>query len=605
MSDDPAGNLVGLRSGHPNGVQLRYEYDALNRLSQVIDPGADAVAPLATTYTYDAAGNLDSIAQANGILTRHEHDALRRLTNSLGFHPTAGPIAEFSYTLDPTGRRLSAFSAIAGDPAVRRHLYTYDPLHQLTGETIEIGTARGQLGYTYDAVGNRLARAVSGPNLGTLANSGHLYDANDRLLTDQYDANGNTLQSTLPAPFHFPVADVYDFENRLVRRTVWVEGQSWTIDRFHDGDGRLVAQAVDGATTYYLVDDLNPTGHSQVLEELALLNHDLAPTLVQTFGHALLHQQTLEIGPDNNLDWQLRFHGTDAHGNVRYLTDPAGTVTDTWDYDAFGNVVDRTGSSDNRHLFAAERWDPNLLLYDLRARLYQPDTGRFWTRDPFPGVRHVPSSLHPYLFAENDPVNRLDPDGQFSALSMSLGVTYGLSLRSIYNGVSLQVGFGLIQTLEGIDAGRSDEQILVDYLLASTRDVALGFGTAYAARALWPALLRVASRPLAALSQTYSRSSAALASWRNGSTLAARELVERSCGDLRRLISGCPYAPRSGLSMCKQRSQSSIGSSPARCCGLPPGAVWGPKHQPGAVLVNPESCIHSRIFKTVGYAGRR
>ena len=395
----------------------------------------------------------------------------------------------------------------------------------MTGENIEIGTARGQLGYTYDAVGNRLARAVSGPNLGALANAGHLYDADDRLLTDQYDANGNTLQSTLPAPFHFPVADVYDFENRLVRRTVWVEGQPWTIDRFHDGDGRLAAQTVDGATTYYLVDDLNPTGHSQVLEELTLLNHDLAPTLVQTFGHALLHQQTLEIGPDNNLDWQLRFHGTDAHGNVRYLTDPAGTVTDTWDYDAFGNVIDRTGSSDNRHLFAGERWDPNLMLYDLRARLYQPDTGRFWTRDPFPGVRGVPSSLHPYLFAENDPVNRLDPDGQFSALSMSLGVTYGLSLRSIYNGVSLQVGFGLIQTLEGLEAGRSDEQILVDYLLASTRDVALGFGTAYAARALWPALLRVASRPLAALSQTYSRSSAALASWRNGSTLAARELV--------------------------------------------------------------------------------
>jgi hypothetical protein len=108
---------------------------------------------------------------------------------------------------------------------------------------------------------------------------------------------------------------------------------------------------------------------------------------------------------------------------------------------------------------------------------------------------------------------------------MSLGVTYGLSMRTMYNGVSLQVGFGLVQALESIAAGRSDEEVVLDYFLASTRDVALGFGTAYAVRALWPALVRVASQPLSSLARTYSKSSAALQSWRNGTVLSARELV--------------------------------------------------------------------------------
>jgi hypothetical protein len=47
----------------------------------------------------------------------------------------------------------------------------------------------------------------------------------------------------------------------------------------------------------------------------------------------------------------------------------------------------------------------------LRARWYNPATGTFTSRDPFPGVDTSPQSLHPYAYTHNNPVNATDPSG--------------------------------------------------------------------------------------------------------------------------------------------------------------------------------------------------
>jgi YD repeat-containing protein len=45
------------------------------------------------------------------------------------------------------------------------------------------------------------------------------------------------------------------------------------------------------------------------------------------------------------------YFGYDGQGSVRYLTDTDGNITDTYDYDAFGNLIHRTGTTDNNYLY--------------------------------------------------------------------------------------------------------------------------------------------------------------------------------------------------------------------------------------------------------------
>jgi RHS repeat-associated protein len=67
----------------------------------------------------------------------------------------------------------------------------------------------------------------------------------------------------------------------------------------------------------------------------------------------------------------------------------------------------------NVYRYTGEQWDPDLGMYYLRARYYQPDIGRFWTMDTYEGSQSDPLSLHKYLYCAADPVNNTDPSGHF------------------------------------------------------------------------------------------------------------------------------------------------------------------------------------------------
>lgn len=72
-----------------------------------------------------------------------------------------------------------------------------------------------------------------------------------------------------------------------------------------------------------------------------------------------------------------------------------------------------SGTTPNEMLYRGEQYDSDLGLYYLRARYYNPLTGRFMSRDPENGHLLDPKSLHKYLYAHGDPVNGVDPAGRF------------------------------------------------------------------------------------------------------------------------------------------------------------------------------------------------
>ena len=123
-----------------------------------------------------------------------------------------------------------------------------------------------------------------------------------------------------------------------------------------------------------------------------------------TYGLALISQRA--PGASTN------FFGHDGHGSTRFLLNPAGSTTDTYMYDAFGNLIASNGTPASAYLYCGEQFDSDLGLYYLRARYFNPNTGRFWTMDTYAGDNQNPISMHKYLYCGDDPVNETDPEGQ-------------------------------------------------------------------------------------------------------------------------------------------------------------------------------------------------
>jgi RHS repeat-associated protein len=184
----------------------------------------------------------------------------------------------------------------------------------------------------------------------------------------------------------------------------------FAVTLLYDGDGNRVAKTLNGVTTRYLVDDLNPTGYTQVVEE------SVNGSVQRFYSYGL--QRIDEIQLVNNT-WTMSFYGYDGAGSVRQLTDPAGAVTDTYEYDAFGNKNNSTGTTPNEFLYRGEQFDADLGLYYLRARYYNPLSGRFMSRDPDEecDCSSIPEAAkNKYVYASSDPVNRVDPSGRADAV---------------------------------------------------------------------------------------------------------------------------------------------------------------------------------------------
>ncbi len=98
-----------------------------------------------------------------------------------------------------------------------------------------------------------------------------------------------------------------------------------------------------------------------------------------------------------------------AFGNIRGTTDSEGNVIDSYDYDPYGNKIDNNESTFG---FKGEQFDPDTGLVYMRARYYDPATGRFISRDPVEGDLNDPITQNGYNYANDNPINLSDPSGR-------------------------------------------------------------------------------------------------------------------------------------------------------------------------------------------------
>lgn len=389
---DAVSNVASVGSSNANGTSVQYGYDRANRLTSVTDNRTGGT----TNYTIDPVGQVLAATYPNGVQHAFSYDTRDRLT-TLNLTRLSTTLAGYTQVFSFSGRKTSI--AEAGG---RTATYGYDAAYRLLSESItgaSPASGNGALTYTLDPVGNRLSLASA---LAALSPQTSTYDADDHLSGDTYDANGNTIASG-------GHAYTYDFEDRLT-------GFDNTVGLVYDGDGNLVAHTEAGTTIRFLIDDLNPTGYPQVAEDV--LNGAIFTQY--TYGTMRISQRRFVAGTN----FQVSYYGYDGGGSVRQLFDPSGAVTDTYTYDAFGNTIAHTGNTVNLFLYRGEQLLATPGLYYLRARYYNPLTGRFLTQDKFEPSDPILCSCggdswvgpsrggwNRYAYANSDPVNHIDPTG--------------------------------------------------------------------------------------------------------------------------------------------------------------------------------------------------
>ena len=240
---DAAGNLQSMTSNHAHGISATYSYDDLNRLSAVADANLTGLPSNITQYSYDNASNLGSVQYPNGIATQFTYDTLNRVM-SASSGSTSGQVSNYTYKRNATGD-LKQVVELGG----RTVNWTYDGIYRLTNESVTSDPSNndGSVSYSLDPVGNRSQETSS---ITGLTSGSWGYNSDDEVSTETYDANGNVL-TTGSKSF------TYDSENHMMSMSA--TGTSVTM--VYDGDGNRVGKTVNGVTTYYLVDDLNPTGY--------------------------------------------------------------------------------------------------------------------------------------------------------------------------------------------------------------------------------------------------------------------------------------------------------------------------------------------------------
>jgi hypothetical protein len=111
-------------------------------------------------------------------------------------------------------------------------------------------------------------------------------------------------------------------------------------------------RTVSGSTTNrFLIDPNNPTGYAQVLEQR--VNGSLVMSYI--LGDDVIGQ----VSSGGTVSYLLY----DGHGSTRQLSQPANTVVEQYNYDAFGVGLSLTNAPATTLLYAGEQYDTTLKQY--------------------------------------------------------------------------------------------------------------------------------------------------------------------------------------------------------------------------------------------------
>ena len=496
------------------GIEEVYAYDDYgNTISRSITAGGYDATPRTVGYTYDNLGNVTKITYPDGSQVPeviYTYDRLGQLTG-VGTPDNPATFSADIYTADGAPD-VSTFNGEAQKPIQRTVGYNSPgwPTSAQNIFTDETSTAMNQ-SFTYTSGGygdtGYFNGELAGMSFQGIGSNGDAYDymyQHDNLSRMQvaqntmdgdasvgvdtplaYDANGNIL--TLERG---QTTDIYNYAqdtnqvNTITENGTDIDAYSYNLNGdVTSGQRRNISQIdYDPLTRLTTAIQLNPASDDDETQTVSFqyesggqrviksLTDDATGDAVSAkfYIHGLNAYPLIEeVRQDGGASEQTQYiYGSDGllamyrdgnrytvladnEGSVRMVLDDAGTVVAAFDYMPFGDLIGTPGGTNPDiicYRYTGQEYDTETQLYNYRARLYDSRLGRFYAVDP------AGQYFNPYSYAGDDPLDQVDPDGEWAwgiiAVSTVVGaiggaVSAGIEGKSITsNGFWEDVGIG-------------------------------------------------------------------------------------------------------------------------------------------------------------------
>lgn len=421
---DFVGNRLQMRHIHTgiNNTSIEelyiYVYDHANRLLQVKHKLNNSPEIILTANEYDEVCRLKRTTMNNGkIASEYDYNIRNWLTK------ISNPL--FTQTLHYTdglgipyyGGNISSMTWKVGNATEQGYRYTYDGMSRLKdaiyGEGSSLSSNSNRFNeqvMSYDKMGNILGLKRNGQ---TNMNEFGLVD--NLILT----YNGNQLKSVNDNAVSSAYQDGFDFKDGIKQSTEY----------YYDLNGNLIKDLnkkisdiqynclnlpqiitfLDGSTIFYVYSSMGTK--LRMVHTIRGIN-----TIIDYYGSAIYENGILvklltEVGYITLNDYEYHYFVQDHQGNNRIVVDQNGTIEETNHYYPFGGLISSLISNVVQpYKYNGKELDRRneLNWYDYGARMYDVALGRWHVIDPLI-ENHYENS--PYSYCNNEPVNRVDPDG--------------------------------------------------------------------------------------------------------------------------------------------------------------------------------------------------